>query len=141
MFDEASAKSILLAAHAAWSRGDIEAILACYVDELTYWCNAGGPDGGPFQIEGKQQFRAFLQSMQEAEGRLTMDYFRLVDGIGRARVKCVVRHKRTGHKLVGSYRQVISYRDNKILRLEEYHDAARWAAFWKMIAGEASDEP
>jgi ketosteroid isomerase-like protein len=140
MPDEAAAKSILESAHAAWSKGNIEGVLNCYVDDLTFWCNTGGPDGAPLTIEGKQAFRAFLLRMQSAEGHSVVEFFRFWDGVGRAQIRGVIRHKLTGHKLAGSFRQVVYYRDNKIARLEEFHDAARMAAFWQLVAGEAIDD-
>ena len=140
MPDEAAARSILEAAHAAWSRGDVDGVLSCYVDDLIFWCNTGGPDGGPLTVEGKKDFRAFLLRMKSAEGHSIVEFFRFSDGIGRALIRGVIRHKRTGHKLAGTFRQVVYYRDNKIARLEEYHDAARMAAFWRLVAGEAIDD-
>lgn len=141
VLEEFRAREILDAAHAAWSGEDIEGVLACYVDDLVYWCNTGAPDGGPLTIIGKPAFRAFLQAMDVAERISVSEYFRLVDGVGRARIECFIKHKTTGHTLVGTYRQLVTYREEKIARLEEYHDAARMAAFWQLIAGEkAVDE-
>ena len=140
MPDEAAAKSILEAAHAAWSRGDIEGVLSCYVDDLIFYCNTGGADGSPLTIEGKKDFRAFLLKMQGTEGHAIVEYFRFTDGIGRALIRAVIRHKGTGHKLAGTFRQVVYYRNNQIAQLEEFHDAARMAAFWRLVAGEAIDD-
>jgi hypothetical protein len=42
--------------------------------------------------------------------------------------------------LVGSYRQLVTYRGDKIERLEEFHDAAKMIAFWQMIYGETEIE-
>ncbi len=137
ILDESSAREILDKAHAAWSTGDIEGVLAQYVDDLTYWCNTGGPDGTPLTIAGKDALRTFMQSITRvAESISVSEYFRLQDCVGRANVECYIRHRSTGHKLVGSYRQVITYRGDKIARIEEYHDAARMAAFWRLIAGD-----
>jgi hypothetical protein len=62
------------------------------------------------------------------------------DGVGRSKIECYIRHKTTHHTLVGSYRQLVTYRDNRIARTEEFHDAAKMIAFWKMISGEAAIE-
>ncbi|MCZ7594468.1 MAG: hypothetical protein M5U16_05780 [Hyphomicrobium sp.] len=56
---------ILDSSHAAWSRGDIEGVLSNYVDDLTYYCNTGGPDGGPLSIVGKQALRHMLQPIAD----------------------------------------------------------------------------
>ena len=42
--------------------------------------------------------------------------------------------------LVGSYRQLVTYRGDRIERLEEFHDAAKMIAFWQMISGETEIE-
>ncbi|KAB2941577.1 MAG: hypothetical protein K8F92_11320 [Hyphomicrobium sp.] len=132
---------ILDSSHAAWSRGDIEGVLSNYVDDLTYYCNTGGPDGGPLSIVGKQALRHMLQPIADvAESVSVSEYFRFSDGIGRAKIECYIRHKTTHHTLVGSYRQLVTYRGNRIARMEEFHDAAKMIAFWRMISGEAAIE-
>lgn len=139
--DEHRARMILDSSHAAWSRGDIEGVLSNYVDDLTYYCNTGGPDGGPLSIVGKQALRHMLQPIADvAESVSVSEYFRFSDGIGRAKIECYIRHKTTHHTLVGSYRQLVTYRGNRIARMEEFHDAAKMIAFWRMISGEAAIE-
>ena len=139
--DEHKARIILDMSHAAWSRGDIEGVLRNYVDDLTYYCNTGGPDGGPLSVVGKQALRNMLQPIVEvAESVSVSEYFRYSDGVGRAMIECYIRHKTTHHTLVGSYRQLVTYRDDKIERMEEFHDAAKMIAFWKMISGDAAIE-
>jgi len=137
ILDEFRTRDILDAAHAAWSRGDVEGVLSQYVDDLTYWSNTGAPDGGPLTIVGKVALRKFLESIAEvADSGSVSEYFRLIEDVGRAKIECFIRHKQTGHTLVGSYRQVVTFRCDKIVRVDEYHDAARMAAFWRLIAGE-----
>jgi ketosteroid isomerase-like protein len=139
--DEHRARLILNAAHAAWSNGDIEGVLNQYTDDLTYWSNTGAPDGGPLVIEGKDGLREMLNSIVAvAESVSVAEYFRFIDGTGRANIECYIRHKTTGHTMVGSYRQVVTYRGDRISRTDEFHDAARMAAFWRMITGEAAIE-
>jgi ketosteroid isomerase-like protein len=139
--DEHRARMILESSHAAWSRGDVEGVLRHYADDLSYHCNTGGPDGGPLVIEGKQSLRNFLRAIVDvAESVSVPEYFRYSDGIGRSKIECYIRHKTTHHSLVGSYRQLVTYRDNRIARTEEFHDAAKMIAFWKMISGEAAIE-
>jgi ketosteroid isomerase-like protein len=138
--DEHRARMIVHAAHAAWCRADIEGVLAQYTDNLTYWINSA-PDGGPLMLEGKDALRSMLNSVVEvAESVSVPEYFRFNDGKGRATIEAYIRHKTTGHTLVGSYRQVVTFRGDRIASVEEYHDAARMIAFWKMISGEAAIE-
>jgi ketosteroid isomerase-like protein len=139
--DEHRARMILESSHAAWSRGDIEGVLYHYADDLSYCCNTGGPDGGPLTIEGKQGLRQMLQAIVDvAESVSVPEYFRYEDGVGRSKIECYIRHKTTHHTLVGSYRQLVTYRGDKIARMEEFHDAAKMITFWKMISGDAAIE-
>jgi hypothetical protein len=104
MLDEHRARLILNAAHAAWSNGDIEGVLNQYVDDLMYWSNTGAPDGGPLIIVGKDGLREMLNSIVAvAESVSVAEYFRFIDGVGRANIECYIRHKTTGHTMVGSY--------------------------------------
>lgn len=139
--DEHRARMILDSTHAAWSRGDVEGLLRYYVDDVSYFCNTGGPDGGPLLITGKQAYGEMLQMIADvAESVSVAEFFRFQDGVGRANVECYIRHKQTRHTLVGSYRQLITYRGDKIARTEEFHDAAKMIAFWRMVTGEAAIE-
>ena len=139
--DAQTARDVLDATHDAWCKGDIERLLSYYVDDLTYWCNAGSLDGTPYVIEGKQDFRTFLRSIAAvADSGSATDHFHFEDGIGRAKVEAFIKHRRTGHMLSGSYRQVVTYRGRKILRLEEYHDAAKMAAFWRLVTSDETTE-
>ena len=139
--NEHRARMVLQGTHAAWSNGDIEGVLEHYVDDLTYYCNTGGPNGGPLLINGKQGLREMLKSIVDvAESVSVPEYFRFTDGTGRCTIECYIRHRTTRHVLVGSYRQLITYRGDKIEALEEFHDAARMIAFWQMISGEAAIE-
>jgi ketosteroid isomerase-like protein len=139
--DEHRARMILEATHAAWSRGDVEALLDYFVDDVTYCCNTGAPDGGPLVVNGRSAYRQMLQPIVDvAESVSVPEYFRFVDGLGRSRIECYIRHRTTRHVLVGSYRQLVTYRGDRIARLEEFHDAAKMIAFWQMISGEAEIE-
>lgn len=139
--DAHTAREIIDSSHNAWSRGDIEAMLAYFADDVIYWCNAGSLDGIPHIIEGKQALRTFLRSIVSvAESATATDHFQFEDGLGRASVEAYIRHRRTGHVLSGTYRQVVTYRGRKIARLEEYHDAAKMAAFWRMVTSDETVE-
>lgn len=137
-FDEYRARSVLEAAHNAWCKADIDRVLSYYASDCTYWCNAG-IDGTPFVLEGKPAFRAYLQSIiSAAESRTVIDLFQFDGDTARAQVDAYVRHRGTGHVLAGSYRQIVTYRGTKIWRIEEYHDAAKMAAFWRLVASETA---
>lgn len=137
--NEFIARTTLNATHAAWSKGDIDGVLAHYVDDLVYWCNTCGRDGSPLTIVGKADFRAFLEPIARiAESMSVPELFRFEDGVARAQVECYIKHRQTGLSLSGSYRQLAMFRGSQICRLEEFHDAAKMAAFWRLVAGETS---
>lgn len=137
--DAHAARDLLDGAHDAWCKGEIERLLSYYTDDFTYWCNAGSLDGIPYTIEGKQAYRTFLRSIAAvAESASVTEHFQFENGVGRAKVEAYIRHRRTGHVLSGSYRQLVTYRGRKIQRLDEFHDAAKMAAFWRLVT---SDEP
>ena len=139
--DEHRARMILQGTHAAWSRGDVEALLDYFVDDVTYCCNTGAPDGGPLVVNGRDAYRQMLQPIVDvAESVSVPEYFRFADGVGRSSIECYIRHRATRHVLVGSYRQLVTYRGDRIERLEEFHDAAKMIAFWEMISGDAEIE-
>jgi ketosteroid isomerase-like protein len=139
--DAHTAREILDGSHNAWSRGDIERLLSYYVDDVTYWCNAGSLDGVPYIVEGKAGYRTFLRSIVSvAESATATEHFTFEDGIARAKVEAYIRHRRTGHTLSGSYRQIVTFRGRKILRVEEFHDAAKMAAFWRMVTSDETVE-
>ncbi len=73
--DEHKARIILDLTHAAWSRGDVEGVLAQYVDDLTWFCNAGGPDGGPLTVVGKQGLRDMLQPIADVAESVSVSEF------------------------------------------------------------------
>jgi len=133
--DPVTARAMVEAAHAAWSNGDLEGVLAWYTEDATYMSNVGPtPDGEPYMITGKQAMRGFLGAvLQVAESMSVVEHFVFENGVGRARVACYIRDKATGLVLSGTYRQKHTFRDGRIATLEEIHDAARMAAFWRLV--------
>jgi len=128
------ARELLYAAHDAWNAKDIERLIALYVNDMTYWANFGGPDGGAQTVAGKDAFRVHLKRWTGVESISVPHNFHFAGGLGRVNVEFYVRDPETGHKHAATFRQVASYRDDKILRLEEYHDASALAAFIDLIS-------
>lgn len=135
------AEAVLQEAHQAWTEGDVDGTLACYRDDLTYVCNTGSLDGGPLTISGKAQFRDFLLPVMETvDSSSVVSRFRFDDEIGRAFIDCKLRHRKTGLGLVGTYSQIVTFKRAKLARVEEVHDVARMAAFWRLVLSE-EEEP
>jgi ketosteroid isomerase-like protein len=134
--EEKQAREILDAVYLAWTQADIEALLSHYHDDMTFWSNTG-TDGKPFSISGKPAFAEFVRGLaRESEGHSVVRQFGFENGVARAKVDYALRHKETKLNLLGSYRQVTTFRDGKILRVEQYHDAPRTTAFYQMVADE-----
>lgn len=134
-----TAKAIVEAAHAAWNAGSIEGMLQKYVDDLVYVTNTG-PDGSSLTIRGREAFRArFEPIMGIVEAKTTIQHFHYDGRLARVRFGAYVRHRRTGHEMTGSYRQIIEFRGFQICRLEDFHDAAKMAAFWRLV--ETASQP
>lgn len=128
------ARELLYAAHDAWNKRDIERLLSLYVDDMTYWSNVGGGGSGVNSIAGKTAFRAQLHAWSKVESISVPNHFRFADGLGRASVEFYVHDPKSGHKHTGTFRQIVSYRDNKISRIEEYHDASALQAFCELVS-------
>jgi ketosteroid isomerase-like protein len=134
-----AARMLVDAAHLAWSNRDTPALLACYCDDIRYTCNTGSNGADSFVAVGKQAMLDFLLPVLNiAESMSVVERFVFKDGMARATITCFVRHKATGHVLSGSYRQILVFREGKIAKIDEFHDAARIAAFWRMVKVEAA---
>jgi ketosteroid isomerase-like protein len=130
---EARARELLYGTHDAWNKRDIERLIALYVDDMTFWANVGGAEGGPLTISDKATFRSHLLAWKDFECISAPQNFRFDSGVGQANVEFYIRDK-SGLQFAASYRQVATYRDDRILRLEEYHDAKALAAFMAMLS-------
>jgi ketosteroid isomerase-like protein len=128
------ARELLYAVHDAWNARDLERLTSLFVDDMIYWTNLGGPDGGALTIAGKDAFIVRLEAWRDTECVSVPDHFRFAAGLGRASVEFYARDPETGHKHAATYRQVVSYRGDKILRIEQYHDAPALAAFLKLVS-------
>ena len=134
-----TAKAIVEAAHAAWNAGSVEGMLEKYVDDMVYATNTG-PDGSLLMIRGKEDFRArFEPVMAIIDSRTSMQSFRFDGDAARVRFKTFVRHRQTGQEMTGSFRQLVQFRGFKICRLEDFHDAAKMAAFWRLVDMQTAD--
>jgi ketosteroid isomerase-like protein len=141
-FDAQTAHNILITVHDAWSNGALERMLSHYADDVVYWCNAGHVQGQPFQMDGKQGLRTFLHTiLAVAESGSSVADFKFEDGVGYATINAYVKHRRTGHEISGTYKQIITFRNRKISRLEEFHDGEKMSTFWRMVSVDGKAPP
>jgi ketosteroid isomerase-like protein len=136
-----TAKAILEAAQGAWAAGSVEGVLDKYVDDLLYVSNTGGPNGEILTINGKDALRRrFMAAMAAVDSQTKFEAFRYENGIARTRLSAVIRHRATGHTLTCSLRQIICFREFQICKQEDFHDAAKMVAFWRLV-GNPFDQP
>jgi|SRR3569832_1922643 uncharacterized protein (TIGR02246 family) len=131
--DPETARAIVEAAHHAWNSGDIEGMLASYTEDVTYVSNTG-PNGESMTLRGKAEFRARFEPILSIVRAVTsLESFYLEGSVARIRYQTYVLHHATGHEMTGTYRQLCTYRGLQICRIEDFHDAAKIAAFWRLI--------
>jgi ketosteroid isomerase-like protein len=136
-FDFDAALSIVEAAHEAWNNGDIDGMLESYVDDMVSITNTG-PDGRQVVIEGKKAFRSrFEPVLSVLDTKISIAAFHLEGKTARIRFRTYLRHYATGFEMTGTYREICTFRGNRIWKIEDFHDAARMTAFWKLISATA----
>ncbi|MEI9901124.1 MAG: nuclear transport factor 2 family protein [Hyphomicrobium sp.] len=134
---ESQAVKVLYAAHEAWNKRDFNGLLELFDDNMIYWSTLGS-DRSQTEIRGKPEFRTFLAAWQGMEGLSVPHSVRFKDGVASASVEFYVRDLRTGHAHSGTFRQVLTFRDGRILRMDEYHDAAAFGSFLALLNSESS---
>ena len=80
----------------AWNARNFDSLLNLYVDDLVYWSNFGGPDGGPNVVCGKPALFIHLTTYGKMECLSVPENFRLVNGHGLATASFDMRHLKTG---------------------------------------------
>ncbi|MBS0252568.1 MAG: hypothetical protein JSR78_16050 [Proteobacteria bacterium] len=134
LLNSLTAKAIVDEAHRAWGAGDIEGVLRTYADDIWFQRNAVDASSAPLVIVGRAAMGVFLRDvLSKATGMAVVDDFQFHAGIGRSRVSYFLKDRKTGQGLSGTYRQIVIFRDMQISRMEQFHDAARLTAFFKLI--------
>ncbi|MDQ8700439.1 hypothetical protein [Hyphomicrobium sp. LHD-15] len=135
MLTDEEAHALIANAHREWSNGNLDGMLDQFADSIEFWCNAGNLDGGPIEFKGKGAFRQSLEAvLRTTRSQSQLISFRFDGKLAHARASIQMQSLTSGATLEASYRQIISYGRTRISRIEEYHDAARLNAFWKLHA-------
>jgi len=135
---ESRAAQVLYAAHEIWNRRDLAALLELFDDDMIYWSNVGTASAETV-LHGKADFLAFLNGLQHMEGLSVPHSFRFRDGVATANAEFYLRDHRSGYSHSGTFRQVLTFRGHRILRMDEYHDAAALSSFLALLDSEASE--
>jgi len=130
------ASEVVYAAHAAWNERAFAALLNLFVDDLVYWSNMGAH--GETLVRGKPAFGSFLAPMAGMEGLSVPHSLRFKNDVATASVEFYLRDPRSGHSHAGTFRQVLTFRGERILRMDEYHDAAALGTFIALLTSKPS---
>lgn len=121
-------------AQESWNSGSVEGVLAKYVDDIIYTTNTGGPNGESLTIRGKENVRdRYRSSMALIQSHARLEYVRWDDGLVRTRLSAFLQHRETGISATVRLRQLIRFRGFLIAEIQDFHDAAKLAAFWRFI--------
>lgn len=129
--------TLLEGAYASWWARDLEAVLACFADDVVF-VNHLPTDVVPFAgaSYGKAELRQQLQIILDQFDFLE---YRPVQIVAKRRlchsqVHFRYRHKATGLTYEGRLRHIWRVEGDKIVRFEEYHDPERTRAFFELLA-------
>jgi ketosteroid isomerase-like protein len=132
--DRHRAEAIVNACHDAWSTRDLDRMFRHFHPEIVYTCNVETPGASPVRYIGKDAMRSFLApALEVLESVSVVEGFQYNGQNARTTIACYLKHFRTGIVLSGQYRQVYRFRDELIDQLEEFHDAAKMATFWRLV--------
>lgn len=133
------AEAVVNAVHSAWSEGDLDRLLSYYCPDIIYTCN--GESGGlPVKLVGRDAMRQFLAPiLVAAESVCVVDRFTFDGTVARTRVESSIKHRKTSFVLSGNFRQVMRFEGVQISHLDEFHDAAKLNAFWRLVAQSEQD--
>jgi len=129
-------RNVLEAIYASWAARDLDAVLACFSDELVIIVHAPAdivPWAG--ETRGKAQLEHRLREILREFEFLRYSPVVISDAgdICHAQVHFRFRHLKTGHEIEGTLRHIWQERGDKIVRLEEFHDTERLRAFFELL--------
>lgn len=122
---------------ACWSVQDVEMTVAHVHDDLVYALyisEAALPYGG--ETRGKDNVRTVLYAILAEFDYLhyAPEIVSIEGEVIRVTAAFVYHHRRTGENLTGTKRMVFQLEDGLIIRIDEYHDAAKVEAFMRLAA-------
>jgi ketosteroid isomerase-like protein len=133
--DQYRAEAIVHACHEAWSTRNLTRMLSYYSHDVVYTCNAEPAGPNAVRYIGREALRGFLEPVLKVIECVSVVDAMHFDGLkARTTIACYMKHLSTGIVLSGQYRQVIRFKGGLIDQLEEFHDAAKLASFWKLVA-------
>lgn len=133
----ATDKILLEAAYASWAARDLDAIMACFAEDVRFVIHL--PEAvAPFmgEVRGRNELRKRLQMILDDFDFIEYRPIQITsEGISfHSQVRFHYRHKVTGLEYEGSMRHVWRIQGDQITRFEEFHDAERVRAYFQLLA-------
>ncbi len=132
----ASPEYVLRAYYNAWIDYDIERALEYVADDVVYIMHL---ERDLFTFAGETHDKAGMrQRMIDLRSQFELLAFTPLDitAVGqqvRSRVESEFRHRASGQSIDGTFRHAVVVEQGQIVRMEEYHDAERVAAFMRLV--------
>jgi ketosteroid isomerase-like protein len=132
---------VVAASLEAWARQDLEGALSYMDDDVVFTFNAGeGQLLLAGACRGKDEVRRRFQEILDLFDfqALVLESLRDDGETIRTSMLFYYRHKASGLNVEGRYRQVMRVEHGRIVRVEEFHDAAAVNAFLKLATETAA---
>lgn len=132
------------ALYTSWAARDLPATLACLADSIEFVIHVP-VEVVPFagETHGKDLIVPRLQMILDGFDFLQYRPLHIREDGDKfhAQVLYHFRHKQTGREIEGTMRHVGCIEGDKIVRLDEFHDGPRVAAYFELLARDASGAP
>lgn len=140
----ASDKILLEAAYASWAAQDLEAMLACFAEDVRFVIHLP-PEIAPFfgELQGRAELAKRLQMILDDFDFIEYRPIQITsEGIAfHSQVRFHYRHRVTGLEYEGSMRHVWRIQGDQITRFEEFHDTERVRAYFQLLARALQTRP
>jgi ketosteroid isomerase-like protein len=137
-FYELTPYRVLSQTLAYWQAQDVEQTVSMYSEDIVYRSFSFHKSRPSVQLlRGHDEIRDMLFHVLAEFDYLRYDPVILdVTGqMARVQVQFDLRHRQSGERLTGSKRQFYAIGDGKVQRINQFHDEAMVAAFFRMIRG------
>ena len=109
--------------YTAFAAADAEAMVACYVDDITF----EDPAFGKLQGEAAKNMWRMLMASSKGNIKITFGEVQANDNTGSARWQAEYEFSQTGRKVVNNVSAKFAFRDGKIAQHTDHFDMWRWS--------------
>jgi ketosteroid isomerase-like protein len=126
-----AAQRVFKDATSAWANRDLERTLSFMSEDVVHTLNISGAS-----TTGKRALRKKLQLILDTFefGAFVTDRIVVTGKVVRANIKIIYIHIGTHERLNVRFRFVCTVRDGLIVHLEEWHDAAYFESFMRLVS-------